>query len=274
MLKFDYNDTEKKTLRKMYWNSGLVFCSFNQVKMEANAFCLTMAPALDELYSDPKEKNLALKRHDNFFNTHAVLFAFIAGIAYALEKDKMTKGGVDDDTIESIKVALMGPTAGIGDAFFFNCVRVIAAGIGIGLCTTGNILGTLLFVLLYGGSQLVARYYLLRMGYSMGTSFIDSLFGTGLMQSLTKSASILGIGMVGAMVATMVNVKLSLPISVGDTSVELFSIIDPIMPGLASVALFFYLMHLIKKGVRPIYLVIGILVAAIAISFIGSLLGA
>lgn len=274
MLKFDYNDTEKKTLRKMYWNSGLVFCSFNQVKMEANAFCLTMAPALDELYSDPQEKNLALKRHDNFFNTHAVLFSFIAGIAYALEKDKMTKGGVDDDTIESIKVALMGPTAGIGDAFFFNCVRVIAAGIGIGLCTTGNILGTLLFILLYGGSQLVARYYLLRVGYSMGTSFIDSLFGTGLMQSLTKSASILGIGMVGAMVATMVNVKLSLPISVGDTSVELFSIIDSIMPGLASVALFFYLMHLIKKGVRPIYLVIGILVAAIVISFIGSLLGA
>ena len=53
----------------------------------------------------------------------------------------MTRSSVDDDTIENIKVALMGPTAGIGDAFFFNCVRVIAAGIGIGLCAEGNLLG-------------------------------------------------------------------------------------------------------------------------------------
>lgn len=272
MSKYNFNDTEKKTLRSMYWNSGLVFCGFNQVKMEGNCFTLTMAPALEELYSDTEERNAALKRHNNFFNTHAVLLAFIAGIAYAMEKEKKTKGSVDDDTIESIKVALMGPTAGIGDAFFFNCVRVIAAGVAIGMCSTGNVLGTILFILLYGGSQMIARWYLLRIGYTMGTSFIDTVFQSGLMQSLTKSASILGIGMVGCMVATMVNVNLTLNLAVGDTSVEIFSIFDSIMPGLLSIGLFFYLMHLIKKGVKPIYLVLGILVVSIGISFIGSLL--
>lgn len=272
MSKHNFTTQEKKTLRSMYWNSGLVFAGFNQVKMEGNCFALTMAPALEELYEDKEERNAALKRHNNFFNTHAVLLAFIAGISYAMEKEKMTKGSVNDDTIESIKVALMGPTAGIGDAFFFNCVRVIAAGISIGLCATGNILGTILFVLLYGGSQMVARWYLLQIGYTMGTSFIDTVFQSGLMQSLTKSASILGIGMVGCMVATMVNVNLELNLAVGETSVELFSIFNSIMPGLLSIALFFYLMRLIKKGVKPIYLVIGILAASIGISFIGSLL--
>ena len=34
--------------------------------------------------------------------------------------------------------SFMGPTAGIGDAFFFNCLRVIAAGIAIGLCSQAN----------------------------------------------------------------------------------------------------------------------------------------
>lgn len=260
MAKIEYTSQEKKTLRSMFWNSGLVFSSFNMVKMEGNAFALTMAPALEELYDDPSERNAALRRHDNFFNTHAVLFCLIAGITYALEKEKMTKGSCDDDTIENIKVALMGPTAGIGDAFFFNCIRVIAAGIGIGLCATGNILGTIIFVLLYGGSQVVARWYLLRIGYKMGTTFIDSVFNSGLMDSVTKAASIIGLTMVGAMVSSMVNVKLAWVIRVGSTEVILNDVINTIMPGILSIGLIFGLVHLIKKGIRPVTLVLGILV--------------
>ena len=138
MAKENYTPEEKKTLKKMFWNSRLVFSSFNMVKMEGNAFALTMEPALDELYKDKKEKAEAMRRHDGFFNTHAVLFSLIAGITYALERQKKETGAVDDTTIENIKVALMGPTAGIGDAFFFNCLRVIAAGVAIGLCSQAN----------------------------------------------------------------------------------------------------------------------------------------
>ena len=107
MAKMELSAQEKKTLKSMFWNSGLVFCGFNMVKMEGNAFTCTMAPAIEELYSDPEERKQALVRHNNFFNTHAVLFSFIAGLAYALEREKVTKGSVDDDTIENIKVALM-----------------------------------------------------------------------------------------------------------------------------------------------------------------------
>lgn len=62
----NYTPQEKKTLRKMFWNSGLVFCGFNMVKMEGNAFALTMEPALDELYDDKKEKAEAMSRHNGF----------------------------------------------------------------------------------------------------------------------------------------------------------------------------------------------------------------
>ena len=110
MAKTTYSEQEKKTLRKMFWNSGLVFSSFNMVKMEGNAFALTMEPALEELYEDKEERSQALQRHNGFFNTHAVFFALIAGITYALERQKKTTGAVDDEIIENIKVALMGPT--------------------------------------------------------------------------------------------------------------------------------------------------------------------
>lgn len=60
MAKENYTPEEKKTLKKMFWNSRLVFSSFNMVKMEGNAFALTMEPALDELYKDKKRKKQRL----------------------------------------------------------------------------------------------------------------------------------------------------------------------------------------------------------------------
>ena len=181
----------------------------------------------------------------------------------------METGAVTDEVIENIKASLMGPTAGIGDAFFFNCLRVIAAGIGIGLCSQGNILGVFLFILIYGVSQLVGRWYLLQIGYSFGTTFIDSVFESGLMEPLTKSAGIVGLTMVGAMVATTVNVKLNWTITVGETSVVVLDVINSIMPGILSIILVFVLVRLIKKGVKPITLVFGILFITIALAAVG-----
>lgn len=269
MTKHEYTPQEKKTLKAMFLNSGLVFASFNMVKMEGNAFTATIAPAIDELYNDPEERKKALRRHNGFFNTNAVPFCFIAGLTYALEKEKIMRGSVTDDTIENIKVALMGPTAGIGDAFFFNCIRVIVAGISIGLCAQGNILGSILFVLLYGGSQLLARWYLLKMGYSMGLSFIENIFRTGLMDSITKAASIIGLTMVGAMVASMVDVKMIWTIQVGSASVAILNVLNSVMPGILSIILTFTMVALIRKGYRPVVLVMGLLCISIGLAYFG-----
>ncbi len=269
MANTKFNAAERKTLRSMFWNSGLVFAGFNQVKMEGNAFAATMEPAINELYDNEEERRQALKRHNGFFNTHAVMFALIAGLTYALEKEKMTKHTVTDDTIESLKVALMGPTAGIGDAFFFNTLRVIIAGIAIGFATQGNFFGPLLFVLLYGGSQVAARWYLLQLGYSATTSFIDNVFESGLIESLTKSSAIVGLTMVGAMVATTVKVPLALTLNIGGAAVALNDVLESIMPGLLSIVLVFGLMKLIKKGSKPITLILAILVISVILSLVG-----
>lgn len=267
MAKHNFDAKEKSILRKMFWNSGLVFAGFNQVKMEGNAFTNTMAPVVNEYYKDEEERKAALVRHNGFFNTHAVMFALIAGLTYAMEKEKMTKGTVDDDTIESIKVALMGPTAGFGDAFFFNTIRVIAAGICIGFAAQGNILGPILFVLLYGGGQMLARYYLLRIGYVSGTSFIDKVFESGLINALTTSASIVGLSMVGAMVASTVKVNLKWVLNFGGAEIILLDVLDKIMPGVLSLILLYGLVRLIKRGVKPIYMVLGLMLISVVLAY-------
>ena len=180
----------------------------------------------------------------------------------------METGAVTDEVIENIKASLMGPTAGIGDAFFFNCLRVIAAGIGIGLCAEGSILGTIIFILIYGVSQSVVKYFFINAGYVYGTSFIDAVFSSGLMSALTKAASVLGLMMVGAMTAQMVNVPLNLTLNIGQTSVVVQDVVNQIFPGLLGVLLLFFLVRLIKKGARPTQLIIGIFVFALVGAFI------
>ena len=52
MAKNQITSTEKKILNSMYWRSGCCFATFNMVKMEGNAFTLTMAPAINEIFKD------------------------------------------------------------------------------------------------------------------------------------------------------------------------------------------------------------------------------
>lgn len=251
---------DNAVLRKMFIMSHSVFMNFNMTKMEANCFTNTMAPAIEQVYvDDPEGKREAYLRHQAFFNTHAVALDFIAGLSYALEKD-CAEGKVPGQTIEAIKASLMGPTAGMFDSLFFNCLRVIGAGIAIGLCSQGNIAGTFIFILLYGVTQSILKWFLLKAGYTLGTSFIDSVYNSGLMQVATKAASILGVMMVGCMTATTVGFPLNWTVTIGDTSLVVLDLFESIYPGILSVAIVLIMLAFIKKGVRPIVLIFGLLI--------------
>lgn len=251
---------DNAVLRKMFIMSHSVFMNFNMTKMEANCFTNTMAPAIEQVYvDDPEGKREAYLRHQTFFNTHAVALDFIAGLSYALEKD-CAEGKVPGQTIEAIKASLMGPTAGMFDSLFFNCLRVIGAGIAIGLCSQGNIAGTFIFILLYGVTQSILKWFLLKAGYTLGTSFIDSVYNSGLMQIATKAASILGVMMVGCMTATTVGFPLNWTVTIGDTSLVVLDLFESIYPGILSVAIVLIMLAFIKKGVRPIVLIFGLLI--------------
>lgn len=261
--------SEKATLNKMFVLSHSVFLGFNMTTMEANGFTVTMSPAIEEIYADDSEgKREAYRRHQSFFNTHAVAFNFIAGLVYALERD-LKAGKVTPGVIDAAKASLMGPTAGMFDSLFFNCLRVIGAGVAMGLCAQGNALGVLAFILIYGVSQSVLKFILLRLGYTLGISAIDAVFESGLMQVAAKAASILGLIMVGAMTATTVNVPLAWTLGSGDTAVVIGDLLDGIYPGILSIAIVMVCMWLTKKGVRPLQIILGI----IAIALLGAFLG-
>lgn len=62
----------------------------------------------------------------------------------------------------------MGPLAGIGDSIFWGVLRVIAAGIAVGLGMSGNILAPVVFLLLFNVPSILIRYYGTFLGYKTG----------------------------------------------------------------------------------------------------------
>lgn len=262
---------EKKTMNQIFWRSGFIFASFNMVKMMGQGWGFAMIPAINEVYKDDEEaRKKALLRNTEFFNCHACMLGFIMGLAYAMEKERASNPeAIEENTITSVKTALMGPLAGIGDSLFFNTIRIIAAGIGISLCAQGNILGSFIFILIYGGSFLVLKYVLIQTGYNMGANFIETAFKSGVINMITKAAATVGLIMVGAMVASMVNVNIALTLNMSGAELSLQSILDSIMPGLLSLVLIYFVVKLLRKGQKPAMIVLYLLIGCIALAAIG-----
>ena len=109
-----------------------------------------------------------------------------------MEKKNSEQKDFDANSINAVKSSLMGPLAGIGDSIFWGVLRVIAAGIAVGLGMTGNILAPIVFLLLFNIPSLLVKYYGTFLGYKLGSEYIQKVYASGLMNILTKAASTVG----------------------------------------------------------------------------------
>ncbi|MBE8219546.1 PTS mannose/fructose/sorbose transporter family subunit IID, partial [Leptospira borgpetersenii serovar Ballum] len=106
---------------------------------------------------------------------------------------------IDDGAINGIKVGLMGPLAGVGDPIFWGTVRPVLAALGAGFATDGSIIGPILFFVAWNVIRWGFMWYTQEFGYKAGSKITDDLSG-GLLQDITKGASILGMFVLAALV--------------------------------------------------------------------------
>ncbi len=259
----------KKDLNKVFWRSFQMEFSWNYERQMNMAYAYAMIPILKKLYKTKDEMAGALKRHLEFFNTTPHIVTLILGINAAMEEESVVEEDFDVKTIDSIKTSLMGPLAGIGDSFFWGTLRLIATGIGTSLALQGNILGPILFLLIFNIPHLILRYLFTIFGYKLGTGFLKKIQSNGMMESLTLGASIIGLMVVGAMTASLVSISIPLSIGTGDSAVSVQSIFDDIVPGLLPLGAFGIVFYLLKKEVKPLMILGGMAVVGIFGSWIG-----
>ncbi|RII32313.1 PTS system mannose/fructose/sorbose family transporter subunit IID [Clostridium chromiireducens] len=262
---------ERKLLRKTFWRSFTLYSSVSPAKQGASGFCYSMMPFINKFYTDSKDKKEALVRNMSYFNTTIPVSTFIMGLTASMEKENSMRKDFDTTSINAVKSSLMGPMAGIGDSIFWGVIRVIAAGIAVSMGQSGNILAPIVFLLLFNIPSIAVKYYGTFLGYSLGSKYIEKLYSSGLINILTKAASIVGLIMVGGMTSQMVTFKTTIELKMGGASVlKLQEMLDQIFIGIIPLGitlLCFYLLQ--KKKISINILLIGVIILGILISALG-----
>ena len=259
----------KGDLRWMFLRSMALEANFNFETWQNTGFAFSMLPALKKLYRDKVSMAAALERHLQLFNTSTYGSTLIIGLTAAMEEQNSRDSAFNAESINSVKLGLMGPLAGVFDSLFWGTLKVIAAGVGTSLALKGHLSGAILFILLFNVPHLLLRYQLTFIGYRAGTKFLQRLARTHVMDKLTYGASILGLMVVGAMPATLMSIHT--PLAFGgsaDPSASLQGILDSIVPAVLPLGLTFLVYYFIKRGVKTTYLLLGLLV----LGFVGSML--
>ena len=286
---------EKITLSKkdrlaVAWRSTFLQGSWNYERMQNGGWCFAMIPAIKKLYTNKEDQKEALKRHLEFFNTHPYLASPILGVTLALEEERANGAKVDDAAIQGVKVGMMGPLAGVGDPVFWFTVRPMLGALGASLAMGGSILGPILFFVLWNVIRWAFMWYTQEFGYKAGSKISEDLSG-GLLQKVTKTASILGMFVLGSLVERWVTINFtpvvskvqlsegayidwdSLPAGAEGirTALEQFSSglslspeqvttlqdnLNSLIPGFAPLLLTLLCMWLLKKNVSPIIIII------------------
>lgn len=265
-------------IRAVFIRSNFFQGSWNFERMQALGFCFSMVPVIRRLYPEKNDdRKQAIKRHLEFFNTHPYVAAPVLGVTMAMEEQRANSAEIDDAAINSLKVGLMGPLAGVGDPIFWGTMRPMFAALGAGIAMNGNLLGPLLFFILFNLVRLATRYYGIVYGYRQGVNIVNYMSGD-LLQKLTEGASILGLFVMGALVNKWTHVNINFVVSrftnnENQTTVTTVqSILDQLMPGLVPLLLTFACMWLLRRKINALWIIIFFFIIGI-FGYWGGLLG-
>ncbi len=260
---------DKKLINELFWQSFCLENSYNYERQQALGFAIGMWPAIKRFYDSEEKQAEALVRHMAIFNTTPHVVTFITGVAAAMEKQASEDENFDINSINSVKVGLMGPFAGIGDSFFWGTLRIIALGVSLPLAQAGNFLAPILFLLLFNAAHMLVRYYGTVWGYKLGTGILTKASDSGLIQDISKAATIVGLMVVGAMTASMVKLDLKTAINLGESTLKIQDFFDNIMPGLLPLLYTMLMFWFLKKGKNAGFLLLFTIVFGLVLTLIG-----
>lgn len=262
----------RKDIMKMFWRSFTIQFSWHYERQMHMGFEYMMLPMIKKLYKDdPERLKDAMQRHMEFFNTNMYISTFIGGITMAMEEMNAKDKDFDTSSISAVKVALMGPLAGIGDSLFLGTLRILAVGIGTSIAMQGSILGAILFLLVFNVPAMLVRYIGAFKGYEIGANYLNKIQESGLMEKFMYAASIIGVMVIGGMTNELVVVSTPLTIGTGEGAVAIQGVLDGLMPGMLSLAALGVYYKLLNKKVNVIVILLGTVVFGILCSWLGIL---
>jgi mannose/fructose/N-acetylgalactosamine-specific phosphotransferase system component IID len=249
--------------------------SWNYERMQALGYLYSMLPVINKVYKTREERITAMKRHLVFYNTNPQVGSPpIFGATVALEAQR------EGDAVDSLKVGLMGPLAGIGDTIqailFRPIIGVFAASLALG----GSIIGPFLMIL-SGIFWTVLMVPLFFFGYRQGTGIVTEVAESGRVARITDVATIMGMVVIGGFIPSIMS-KVQTPLKfvrtvtvqgqVHTQTVAIQSILDQIVPYIIPVAFVFFAYWLLRGlKLSPVWVMIILFVVGFVLAAVGAL---
>lgn len=266
-IKNKYKLTDKD-FKQINIRSMLFFQSgWNYERMQGSGYLYHILPQLRKIYGDntPELKEM-MKTHSQFFNTSNFFNTIITGIDLAVEE----KQGIESKSaVEGIKTGLLGPFAAVGDSMF-AIVTTITGALAADMAMQQNAMGVLIAVIVQM-AWLAFRLKQVKWAYNKGTSLVSEL--SGKFDALINSATLMGVFMVGAMIASVIKVKVSYAPTIGKVPLDIQNNLDMIIPGLVPVlivGLAYWLLG--KKGMTNLKVLMIILILSVILGATGVLM--
>lgn len=271
---------DHKTLVKNWLLTYSSETCYNYERLQGLGNTNAFVPVIRELYP-PERQAEELKKYLVFYNTEpSWMGTVINGITAAMEEKRASGADISADDIMGLRSALMGPLAGIGDTVSQSIVYPILAGICIQLALAGNFAGPILFEVIYKVLMLSSGYNMYMMGYKRGKEAIVELLATGLIEKILEAVSIVGLMVVGSL--TVGNVKCDLSFldfkwvnELGTVELNVQTgVFDALLPGLLPLLIVLGIWGLLKKGTKPLTLVVVVFVIGFVLVGLKALTGA
>src|SRR5579875_146270 len=267
---------EPSVVRSAMWRHLITLqWSWNYERMQALGYLYSMLPVINAVYKDKAERIAAMKRHLVFYNTNPQVGSPpIFGATVALEAQR------EGEVVDSLKVGLMGPLAGIGDTIQAILYRPIVAVIAASLALAGSVLGPII-MFLSGILWTILMIPLFRLGYRQGINVTQEVTEGGVLSRITDMATTMGMIVIGGFIPSIM-AAVKTPLKYAQTvtangqthteTVALQSVLDKIVPYIlpvAFVALAYWLMRGLKLS--AVWTLIILAVLAFVLSLIGFL---
>ncbi|MGT2811056.1 PTS system mannose/fructose/sorbose family transporter subunit IID [Streptococcus minor] len=258
LTKEDFNQINKRSM--FTYQLG-----WNYERMQASGYLYMILPQLRKMYGDgtPELKKM-MKLHTQFFNTSPFFHTIITGFDLALEEKE---GVASADAVNGIKTGLMGPFAPLGDTIFGSLVPAIMGTIAASMAVEGMPWGIFLWVAVAVAYD-IFRWKQLEFAYKEGVKLVTTMRDT--MQAIVDAASVLGVFMMGALIATMINFEVTWAPTIGEKAIDIQDILNTIFPRLVPAIFTGFVFWLLgRKGMNSTKAILIIITLALALSALG-----
>lgn len=142
---------------------------FNYSNYQGTGYANVLRPALKKIHANDKEAyKRSMLSNLEFYNTNPQLVPFVSSVQLAMEE-----GGVEQDQIQDMKMALMGPLAGIGDSISQFLLAPLLSTIFASMAAAGNNLAPVFFFITINVILLVLKLSMGKAGYKVGISVVS-----------------------------------------------------------------------------------------------------